>query len=212
MRLRTLAQLVVPAVALTCLGPAGTSATASARTVLAVHWSSESFTGTQEMDAVIQEVLRLRSDRIDYFAEYLESDRFPDEEATLAFGDYIRRKFRGRRIDVVIAITDVALRFALRYRAELFPDAPIVFTAVAAPDTAIRSAGPGLTGVLRDLAARAHAPSNGQSGLLCGGGVGSRRQGLDAGPAAPGRRRRRADGHRGNVRTWPRREGQDGPG
>ena len=53
---------------------------------------------------------------IDYFAEYLESDLFPGEEASLAFRDYLRRKYQGRTIDVVIAMTDTSLRFVLDHR------------------------------------------------------------------------------------------------
>jgi len=66
---------------------------------------------------------------VDYFAEYLESDRFPGEEATLAFRDYLQRKYQGRRIDVVLAITDPALQFVLQYRDQLFPGVPIVASA-----------------------------------------------------------------------------------
>jgi signal transduction histidine kinase len=117
-------------------------------TILTVHWSSESFPGTHELDGFIQEALRSRSDRIDYFAEYLESDRLPGAEASAAFRDYIRGKYQGRRIDLVIAVTDVALEFADRHRADLFPDAPIVFSAVRSPSTAVQASPPGMTGVL----------------------------------------------------------------
>src|SRR5262245_61308710 len=118
------------------------------RTVLTLYWSSESFSGTHDLDAVIQQGLRSNSDRIDYFAEYLESDRFPEEEATQAFCDYIRRKYRSHRIDVVIAVTQVALQFALRYRAELFPEAAVVFSATAAPDAHEQNSGRGITGMV----------------------------------------------------------------
>ena len=50
-------------------------------------------------------------------------------------------------IDVVIASSDRVLRFALTYRAELFPDAPIVFWGLQVPDAATRNAGAGITGV-----------------------------------------------------------------
>jgi len=130
------------------LEPAASAQTPPLRTVLTLYWSSESFPGTPELDAAIQEDLRSRWDRIDYFAEYLESDRFPPEQASATLSDYLRQKYRGRQIDVVIAVTNVALQFALRYRADLFPDAPIVFSAVEAPDVRFRDSGPGLTGVL----------------------------------------------------------------
>jgi signal transduction histidine kinase len=142
---RVLAPLVPAAVALAFLGrslaPAASAQTAPLRTVLAVYWSSESFPGAPALDAAIQQALRSRSERIDFFAEYLESDRFQAEEASVSLRDYIRQKYRGRTIDVVIAVTDVALDFVLRYRADLFPDAPIVCSGVAPP------AGQGATGI-----------------------------------------------------------------
>src|SRR5262249_54217818 len=150
--LRALPRLMWSAVALTVLA-SGVSANVSdparsPRTVLTVYWSSESFPGTPELDAIIQRVLRSDSERIDYFAEYLESDRFQSEEASLALRDYIRRKYRDTKIDVVIAVTDVALQFVLRYRADLFRDAPIVFSTVAAPDASVLSTGNGLAGLV----------------------------------------------------------------
>jgi signal transduction histidine kinase len=139
--------LLTAALALTAPSPATPATSGPARTVLTIYWSSENFTGTQALDAVILKAIRSGPVRIDYFTEYLESDRFPAEEAAVSLRDYIQHKYRGRTIDVVIAVTDVALQFALRYRADLFPDAPIVFSAVAAPDEAVRRAGPGLTGI-----------------------------------------------------------------
>ena len=74
----------------------------------------------------------------------LESDLFPDEEAMLAFKDYVGRKYQGRTIDVVIAMTDTSLRFILDHRAELFPDAPVIFFGVVGPDETVRSVGGGI--------------------------------------------------------------------
>jgi signal transduction histidine kinase len=152
MAARGLAQLVPAAIALALLArslePAASAQTASPRTVLAVYWSSEDFPSTPALDAAIQQALRAGSDRIDFYAEYLESDRIQEEQASVSLRDYIRQKFRGRKIDAVIAVTDVALQFALRYREDLFPDAPIVFSGLAAPDASVRASGHGVTGVL----------------------------------------------------------------
>ena len=81
---------------------------------------------------------------VDYFSEYLESDRFPDESATLAFRDYLQRKYQGRRIDVVLAITDPALQFVLDYRDELFPGRTVV--ASASSTLSVHLAAAGVTG------------------------------------------------------------------
>jgi signal transduction histidine kinase len=124
---------VVPAVALCALVWVCAAAWAqprSVRTALAVHYSSEDYPSNPVVDGAIRQVLHSRDEApVDYFAEYLESDRFPNEQATLAFRDYLLGKYQGRRIDVVLAITDPALQFVLQYRDQLFPGVPIVATA-----------------------------------------------------------------------------------
>ncbi len=142
---------LVSSVALAALvllwSPTASAQAVAPRTVLTLYWSSESFSGTPELDAVIQKALYEHSEPIDYHAEYLESDRFGDEVASVALRDYIGHKYRGMKIDIVIAVTDVALNFALRYRDDLFPDVPIVFSTVTAPDESVRRSG-GLAGIV----------------------------------------------------------------
>jgi signal transduction histidine kinase len=150
------ARVVLALAATLWASPLRTSAraqVASPRTVLTIHSGAETFPANSILDAGIREALASRTDfPIDYYAEYLESDLFPGEEASLAFKDYIRRKYHTRRIDVVLAMTDVGLRFALDHRGELFPDAPIVFSGLAAPDDITRDAGGGLTGIKAGVA------------------------------------------------------------
>src|SRR6185436_1171883 len=140
---------------LVCLAPASPvpAQAPSPRTVVAIHWGAEEFPATPVVNEAIREAFR--SDRdvsIDYFVEHLESDLFPPDDAALALGDSIRRKYRNRRIDLVFTIADPALQFALDHRDELFPDAPIVFSGVAVPEAIARGAGRGLTAVMRAAA------------------------------------------------------------
>src|SRR5258707_1039860 len=119
------------------------------RTVLVVHWSPEEFPINPRRDAAIREVLVAPSETIDYFAEYLESDRFTEPQASKSLRDYIQEKYQGRRIDLVVAVTDVALQFVLQYRNDLFPSAPIVFAGFFPPAAEVRLADPGITGAVR---------------------------------------------------------------
>lgn len=122
---------------------------ASPRTVLAVYCSAEEVPANRARDEAIRRALRSRPhEPVEYFAEYLESDRVPEREASLALREYIGRKYRGQRIDLVLAITDAALQFVLRHRQALFPAAPIVYQGSLIPDAGVRDAGPGLTGVV----------------------------------------------------------------
>jgi signal transduction histidine kinase len=123
-----------------------------ARTVLTIHWGTEDFPGTQDIDAAIRAVLLSDMNApVNYYAEYLESEEFPAEAASTALRDYIRRKFDGRRIDIILTNGSAALQFALRYRDELFPGVPIVFTAVAVPELTVSHLPTGVNGMVRDF-------------------------------------------------------------
>ena len=148
------ARVVLALAALLCASTRSAEAQfASTRSVLTIHAGAENFPSNPILDAGIRD--RLLADPevpTDYFTEYLESDLFPGEEASLAFKDYLRRKYQDRTIDVVIAMTDTSLRFILDHRAELFPDVPIVFFGLAGPDETTRNAGGGITGVRTGVA------------------------------------------------------------
>src|SRR5688572_30226196 len=115
------------AVALAILGTTWTPPAIAAqerprRTVLAINWGPEDFPITPAVNEAIQKGLRSDPDiPIDYFVEYLESGAFPADTAAQSLADYIRQKFRGRRIDVVIAVADPSSRFVLDHRDTLFP-------------------------------------------------------------------------------------------
>jgi signal transduction histidine kinase len=116
----------------------------SLRTVLTIHSGSQFFPANPVLDDAIREVLMSRPDiPVDYYTEYIETDRFgPLASATLA--GYIRRKYEGRQIDVVMALTNDALQFVLEHRDELFPGVPIAFAGIAVPDERVRRAGAGI--------------------------------------------------------------------
>ncbi len=150
-RLRRVATLTAVALALTC--SMAWAQPGSSRTVLTIHSGTEDFFVNPVLDAAIRETLAARPDlTIDYFAEYLESARFGAREASNALADYIGRKYQGRRIDVVLAITNESLRFALEHRASAFPDAAIVSVGLDAPDEIVRREGPGIAAMIVGIA------------------------------------------------------------
>jgi signal transduction histidine kinase len=65
--------------------------------------------------------------RVDYYAEYLDVARVGEEDYQGAVSDFLSRKYRDRRFDLVVAMHPYALTFAAMHRSRLFPNAPIVF-------------------------------------------------------------------------------------
>src|SRR5215831_19687271 len=128
------------------LAPLALAAEATAhKKVLALYWYGKDFPSNIEFDRGVQEILRKAG--IDYYAEYLEPNRFPGEGQAVALKDYLRLKYSERKIDVVIAMSSVSADFLVKYRADLFPDAPIVFHTVTRTQLT-DIGGSGATGVI----------------------------------------------------------------
>lgn len=64
------------------------------------------------------------------YVEYMDWKRYPTEENLAQIYNQLKYKYSKQSMDIVITTDDVALDFALKYRAELFSDAPIVFCGV----------------------------------------------------------------------------------
>lgn len=102
--------------------------------------------------------------QIDIRNEYVDTGRSGDPEFMHAQVSLLRRKYTGRKVDLVIAGLSSGLDFALKYRAELFPGVPIVFVAVDQREVEARQLPPDVIGVpirmdlagTLDLALRLH--------------------------------------------------------
>src|SRR5262249_34421625 len=64
---------------------------------------------------------------IDIRNEYVDASRSRDADFMQAQVSLLRRKYTGRKVDLVIAALSSGLDFALEHRAALFPGVPIVF-------------------------------------------------------------------------------------
>jgi signal transduction histidine kinase len=84
--------------------------------------------------------------RLDYYTEYIDPVRFPDQDFA-SFGELVRRKYPQLHPDVVLAFEDAAIEFVSRYRDSLFPSTPVIFFTRTA--TAARL--PNSTGVIEPI-------------------------------------------------------------
>jgi PAS domain S-box-containing protein len=139
-------------------------AAAAPKRILVLYWYNKDFSSNVIFDRSFQDSLKSApAGSIEYYTEYVESDRFPGENQYEALRDYLSQKYANRHIDVVVAVSDVPLEFLLKYRDNLFTQTPIVFAAIKRPATNENS-GPGLTGIVLgggykktlDLALRLH--------------------------------------------------------
>jgi len=87
--------------------------------------------GTLLVDRAIRSTFAAGSaERIEVHSEFLDLARFPDPVFQEHLAAFLKRKYAGRKVDLVIAGLAPALDFALRHRDDLFPGVPVVFCAV----------------------------------------------------------------------------------
>ncbi len=123
-------------------------AAADTKQVLVLYSTSRdspmSTAGDRELPLILDQ--GLEHDLV-YFSEYIDQGRFPDAAYQQAFSDFLRVKYKGQRIDLVIPIQAAAVQFVNQRRNELFPDTPVVFLALSSPTSRLANS----TGVIADL-------------------------------------------------------------
>jgi signal transduction histidine kinase len=76
------------------------------------------------------ELLRQSPEPIDLYEASLATARFAGDSQEGPFVDYLRALFAGHQLDLIITIGGPAAGFVQRYRRQLFPSTPMLYTAV----------------------------------------------------------------------------------
>lgn len=120
--------------------------------VLILNSYHEGFTWTREIVGGILDTLADSEYILDISVEYMDWKNSPTEENLSHLAEYYQYKYKDRKIDVIITSDDAALAFALKNRAELFSDAPVVFCGVNAVGAdSIASGYDHVTGILEQV-------------------------------------------------------------
>ena len=103
----------------------------SAKSVLVLYGERGDLPAIGAVEDNLREVFHAsRRPPVELFSEYLDFTRFSGDQQETAMVRYLKERYSGRRIDVVVPVAGSALEFALAHREELFPSAPIVFCAI----------------------------------------------------------------------------------
>src|SRR5690606_12121425 len=112
------------------------------KTVLALYPTRREAPATTEIDRGIRRILSLQMpERIDFYSEFIDLERFEDPSYQVALREFFRRKFDGLSIDLIIATSDATLSFVTMSQPELFEGVPIVFSAGPATTGAANATG-----------------------------------------------------------------------
>ncbi len=113
-----------------CLGTGEAWPAAEAKRVLVLFETESNLPAAVIAGAALRKALLSKpSDLVD-FDEFLDLDRFPEPAHRALMARFLREKYTGTPVDVVIAAGSQALDFMLEHRGDLFPDASLIFLAV----------------------------------------------------------------------------------
>ncbi|WP_196140323.1 GGDEF domain-containing protein [Aliikangiella sp. G2MR2-5] len=104
-----------------------TQASPDKKRVLVLHSYHQGFHWTDRIMAGINEVLT-EQDNIELFVNYMDTKRRSDTEYFRLLKKLYFQKYQLFKFDLIISSDDHALDFLLKYRDELFPDTPVVFS------------------------------------------------------------------------------------
>ncbi len=119
--------------------------------VLALYGSRPDLPSNVIVDEIIRSTLeRELGPRLDFYAEFLDTARWPEGEIQIAVHDFLRRRYAKRKLSVIIAVARPAINFMRIYGDELFPGVPIV---AYGDSDALRDWEPGrpITGTLAEI-------------------------------------------------------------
>lgn len=103
------------------------SAAERQQAVLALYGSRPDLPANVLVDEIIRSTLeRDLGPRLDFYAEFLDTARWPEGETQAAVRDFLRRRYAKKKLSVIIAVARPAINFMRVYGDELFPGVPIV--------------------------------------------------------------------------------------
>ena len=127
----------------------GAPAAAQTRRVVLLYDERPDLPGLALLDARVVRTLNAGSPgRVEVYREAMDLSRFQSDSYPLLLADYLRAKYAGKKIDVVIAAMAPTLDFVLAHGSEVFPGAAIVFCGIDGRDLGARHVPANATGVL----------------------------------------------------------------
>jgi len=91
--------------------------------------------------------------RIEYFIEYMDRYRNSDQTHYRQLLDLYRHKYLSKKFDLIIVFSAPALDWMIAHGDEIFPQTPVVFTAILREQLKTLDVRANVTGVLADTVA-----------------------------------------------------------
>ena len=105
--------------------------------------------GSALVEKTTEDVLQNGAHAVEFYAEYLDANRFPEESHYQLFREYLQAKYAQNPPDVIVAFLIVKFELAGRVPTELFPGIPVVLGALTEEAVPAEGFGDQVTGVIQ---------------------------------------------------------------
>jgi hypothetical protein len=138
-------------IAVPCATSAAARGAVENKKVLMLFGDDSSIATQNMMERALRSTLKNGSSvPVETYSEYV-SNKLASNDYEKELVALLRRKYEGKKFDVIFCIGQFPLRISLRNRAELFPGTPIVFLTIDSRNIADLYPAPDLTGVWGEI-------------------------------------------------------------
>ena len=122
------------------------------RRILILNEVNSTYPGIRIINQGIQAGLNDSPYHLDFYSEYMDTSLFPDPAVQQEFRDFYLRKYRNRKLDLIITVGPSPLKFMQEVHKKAFPGVPIVFCLPTLGLPGTPTLDPDFTGVGNDMA------------------------------------------------------------
>jgi PAS domain S-box-containing protein len=113
-----------------------------------------SYPAVNQLTQTITATIRNGSEgRVEFFYEFQENFRIPNSQYETEMVSYLKRKYEGQHLSLVLALGAPAIEFLLKHETALFPDVPKIYYFHDESEQTARNLWPHVTGVRANLEA-----------------------------------------------------------
>lgn len=101
------------------------------KNILVIYPEMAGRPGIIDFDNAFRQHLReLSPQNIQFYNEFLDISRFPSDKHQQQFASFLKNKYTGIKIDMIVVALRPSFDFILKHRDDIFPGVPVVFSAV----------------------------------------------------------------------------------
>jgi PAS domain S-box-containing protein len=116
--------------------------------ILVINSYHRGFSWSDQEEAGVTDRMREAFPSADISVEYLDAKRYPEKRNLVRVKNILIEKYRGKKIDLIVALDDPAAELLSDYHNELFPGIPVVLAGVSDFNIYANSGRKKMTGVI----------------------------------------------------------------